>query len=218
MPIKPTRSNAGDEHIVVKKYLGKLVIPNHRRLVILETGAGKSTKIMAEFARAHNAICYSIDCCKELVTFLDKQFNQDGCVQFLIKDSTSAINEICEAHTYIDFAFLDAAPSALQTFRDFTQLESRLRPGSIVVVDNATLPGKQTEAKPARKGLILVPYLLAMADWELFSHPASGGQMIAAIKRADSGYADPRYVHPSYTPGQHTDLRIQEIRRVFNLP
>ena len=152
-----------------------------------------------------------------MVEFLDEQFNKDDCFVFVVGDSTEALAKIAQANPILDFVFLDASPSAMKTFMEFKLIENNLQPGSILVVDNAKLPDHKSKSKPARKGLILVPYLLASQYWEVISHPAAGGQMIAAKRHAEPDYADPRYEHPTYDHTSNVANRIATVKQTFNL-
>ena len=70
---------------------------------------------------------------------------------------------------------------------------------AILLIDNAALPGSSVRLSPVRKGKILVPYLMASANWEVIPFPNSGGSMVGAIKRDNGNYADPDLEHPDYT-------------------
>jgi predicted O-methyltransferase YrrM len=119
-------------------------------------------------------------------------------VHFLVGDSLRGIAEVAERHERVDFAFLDSAPSALHTFREFSALEPALRPGARVLVDNAALPGARLLLSPCRKGRILVPYLLASPFWEVRAHPRSGDSMVSALRHDRPDFADPAHEDPDY--------------------
>jgi len=98
----------------------------------------------------------------------------------------------------IDFLFLDSAASAMHTFREFMSVERLLAPGSILLIDNAAIPGESKLLSLARKGKILVPYLLASPYWRVAGHPQAGDSMVSAMLTDQPTHADPAYEDPGY--------------------
>lgn len=168
--------------------------------VFVETGSGLSTLGLAECAKATGARVYSCDSNAEKVEALKKRSGPqiDG-VRFLIGDSLANLRKIASEHDRIDLLFLDSAPSALHTFREFQIVERLLADGACVLIDNAALPGARRLLSPCRKGRILVPYLLASPVWEVHGHPEAGDSMVAAVRRAEPVHADPHYEDPAYS-------------------
>jgi predicted O-methyltransferase YrrM len=211
------RKSRPHEHALIEMQLKNIVVPDNRPPVLVEVGAGKTTKVMADYARKHKAIFYSCDCCGPIIDFLDAAFNKDKCIRFLQSDSSDALAGLAPMIGVIDFAFFDAAPCAMKTFLDFQTIEYCFRPNSIFVIDNAKLPGLKQSPGPARKGKILVPYLLAHDEWTVEAFPGYGGMMIVAVKQPHGGHADPGYYEATYDPHVHYAARIAHIKKVLKL-
>lgn len=162
------------------------------RPVFVETGCGLSTVSLAEAGKNLNAVIYSCDFNQEKVNALRQRAGaRVENVAFLIGDSLESLETICARHTQLDFVFLDAAASAMHTFRELQLIEPFLKPGSSLLVDNAALPNERWLLSPCRKGKIIVPYLMASAYWEVQGHPTAGDSMISAIRHDTPDYADP---------------------------
>ena len=160
--------------------------------VLVETGCGISTVSLAEAGRNLNATIYSCDYNREKVNALQQRAGSKiDNVTFLIGDSLDSLRKICAQHTKLDFVFLDAAASAMHTFREFQLIEAFLKPGSSLLIDNAALPDERWLLSPCRKGKIIVPYLMASTNWEVRGHPTAGDSMISAIHHDTPDYADP---------------------------
>jgi predicted O-methyltransferase YrrM len=176
--------------------------------VFVETGCGVSTVALAEIGRRIGAAIYSCDYNAEKADELNTTGGDSvSSVNFLIGDSLESLRDISDQHSTIHFLFLDSAASAMHTFREFSAVERCLKPGSIVLIDNAALPCQKNVLSPVRKGKILVPYLLASPFWEVHSHPGAGDSMISAIMHAEPDYADREYEDPEY---------IDNWRALFN--
>jgi predicted O-methyltransferase YrrM len=187
--------------------LAEMPRPLPPRPVFVETGCGLSTLALAAGARELGAACYSCDVNAEKVEALRRSAPEAlADVVFLVGDSLASVAGIAERNERVDLAFLDSAPSALHTFREFRALEPRFRDGARVLVDNAALPGARLRLSPCRKGKILVPYLLAHPLWEVRAHPRSGDSMISAVLRDRPDFADPAHEDPAY---------VDDWRRTF---
>lgn len=117
----------------------------------------------------------------------------------MIGDSRENLQKIGEKHAKINFLFLDSAASAMYTFREFLLVESILKPGAYLLIDNAALLEEKTELlSPVRKGKIIVPYLLSSPYWGVKAYPRSGDSMIFAILHSEPKFADPAYEDPGY--------------------
>jgi len=77
-------------------------------------------------------------------------------------------------------------------------VESSLKPGTFLLVDNAALPQQKILLGPVRKGKILVPYLLASPFWEVKAYPRAGDSMVYSLLNIEGVFADPAYEHPEY--------------------
>jgi predicted O-methyltransferase YrrM len=145
-------------------------------------------------ARKHKAEAYSIDHNPDKIADLKSNFaEQVAGVEFVESESIRALGDLSTRYCQIDFLFLDSASSAMHTFREFQIVEQRLGPGSILLVDNAAVPGESGALGKVRKGKILVPYLLASAYWEVRGYPYAGDSMVAAVCRNEGHFADPDY-------------------------
>lgn len=159
--------------------------PRKRPYVFVEFGAGTTTPVIASHAARLGGRFYSCDLnhtkCAEVAQDISHP------VSFLYEDTTEAAMRIAAVEDHVDLLFLDAAPSAMKTFVDFQVLEEHLCPGSVVIIDNAELPGRTVGPRHSkcRKGKIVVPYLLGSAYWEVFEHPEFGGSMVAGVRHAE---------------------------------
>jgi predicted O-methyltransferase YrrM len=181
----------------IRRVLAGAALP--AKPVFVETGCGLSTLALAELGEGLDASVHSFDSSEDKVAALRERAGRSlERVRFWIGDSLDGLRELCGGCARVDFAFLDSAPSALHTFREFQILEPRLQPGARVLIDNAALPGAWLRLSPCRKGAILVPYLLASPFWEVAAHPRSGDSMVSAIRHATPDHADPRYEDLDY--------------------
>jgi SAM-dependent methyltransferase len=167
--------------------------------VFIETGCGISTLLLADIGKKYNAKIYSCDLNTDKVQALRLRAGERvSNVDFLIGDSTKLLQDLASKHHRVHFLFLDAAASAMHTFKEFQAIEQSLGPGSILLIDNAALPDQSRLLSPCRKGKIIVPYLLASEFWELSGHPDAGDSMISAVCHDNPGFADPAYEWPEY--------------------
>lgn len=170
-----------------------------RPTVFVETGSGVSTVALARSAGEMGGIVYSCDYNDEKVDSLKQAAGSDlGSIRFQISDSLDSLRKIASEHDRLDFVFLDSAASAMHTFREFMLVEQCLKPGSVLLIDNAALPGEKAVLSPVRKGKILVNYLLASPYWKVQGYPGAGDSMVAAVMHAEADYADPAFEHPEY--------------------
>jgi predicted O-methyltransferase YrrM len=181
----------------------------HQPVVLVETGCGLSTVALASAAQRLKAVVYSCDHNQEKIAELQRLIGNTANVAFRVGDSHESLRAIVAEHAYLDLVFLDAAASAMHTWREFLIVEPRLQPGAVLLVDNAALPGARRLLSPVRKGKILVHYLLASPVWEVEGFPTAGDSMIAAYRHAEPNYADPRYEDPDY---------VDRWRVAFNSP
>jgi predicted O-methyltransferase YrrM len=150
-----------------------------------------TSAILAQKARTLGARYYACDSNADLVDAMRGSISDDGFVEFRVGDSPMTLSAIAREVDYVDFAFLDGAAFAMKSFREFAVLEPKFRPGSILVMDNAALPGETRPLRsPCRKGKIVVPYLLASPFWEVIGLPEDGDGMVAAIMHEDASFAD----------------------------
>jgi predicted O-methyltransferase YrrM len=167
--------------------------------VFIETGCGISTLLLADAGRALGAKIYSCDFNVEKVRALQQRAGERvSNIEFLAGDSVALLQQLAQKHEQIDFLFLDAAASAMHTFREFQVVEQALKSGSVLLIDNAALPGETRLLSPCRKGKIIVPYLQASSHWEVFGHPDAGDSMISAVCHDRPDFADPDYEWPEY--------------------
>jgi predicted O-methyltransferase YrrM len=185
---------------VIDHYLASLTADANRpgQPVFVEVGAGLTTGAIAGHATRLNAIFYTCDINEQLLGEIASNLAPGSPARPAPGDSLSVLPRIAAEIDRVDFAYLDSAPSALRTFREFQILEPLFRPGSVVILDNASLPGAWFTFSPCRKGRILVPYLLASPLWEVIPWPHDGDSMIAAIR-----HAEPRWSHPNYELSDH---------------
>lgn len=190
---------------VLSAYLGAM--PHQDRPVIVEVGLGLTSAVLAAHARKHAGRYYACDLNAELVEELRRSLETDEFVQFMVGKSDESLQRIVAENPRIDFVFLDGAPSAMMTFREFRILESALHPGAILVLDNAAIPGESAQLRsPCRKGKIVVPYLLASSFWEVIGHPEDGDSMVAAIRHSEGTFADKAYEDVDGTVTHDVDL------------
>lgn len=176
---------------VLSDYLGRIKTTEP---IIIEVGLGLTSGAVASFARSARARYYACDLNADLVQTLERALSPDGFIQFRVGKSEEVLRQIVSEVPRIDFAFLDGAPSAMTTFREFSILEPRFESGAILVLDNAAVPGERQKLRtPCRKGKILVPYLLASPFWEVIGLPNDGDSMVAALKHAEPDFADSAY-------------------------
>ena len=192
---------------LLDRYLRAFESAPARTRVFVEVGAGLTTATIARHAQRLGARFLCCDTDERLLRAIGESINRDGVVEFQAGDSEAVLTRIATWVQRIDFAFLDAAPSAMKTFAEFRILERRFAPGSVLVLDNAAIPGAEPPSLPCRKGKILVPYLLASAHWEVVGHPQSGDAMIAAIRHDAATWSDPAYEWDDY-PGDDWRRRI----------
>lgn len=167
--------------------------------VFVETGCGLSTVSLAEMGTEMGATVYSCDYNKEKADELRQAVPEKvKNINYMIGDSIESLEKIASKHSDISFLFLDSAASAMHTFREFMAVEKCLHPGSIVLIDNAALPGEKRVLSPVRKGKVIVPYLLASTNWEVNGHPSAGDSMVSAIMHKEHDFADSEYEHPEY--------------------
>lgn len=183
--------------------IGLLLAANSDRFperpVFVETGCGISTLYLARAGREFNAIVYSCDLNSAKVRALQERAGERvSNVKFLVGDSAVLLQRLAQEHPQVHFLFLDAAASAMHTFREFQVIEPALKKGSVLLIDNAALPGETRLLSPCRKGKIIVPYLQASACWEVHGHPDAGDSMISAICHDSAEFADPAYEWPQY--------------------
>jgi hypothetical protein len=196
-----TRLKIREEHgAVIEHYLSGLNADPDRpgRPVFLEVGAGLTTAVIARQAQRLNAIFYTCDINEQLLGQIAGNLASKADVRLSPGDSLSVLRRVAAEVDRVDFAFLDSAPSALRTFSEFQILEPLFRPGSVVILDNASLPGARFTFSPCRKGKILVPYLLASSVWQVIPRHHDGDSMVAAIR-----HAEPRWSHPDYEASDH---------------
>jgi predicted O-methyltransferase YrrM len=192
---------------VIDQYLSAVNADPERagRPVFLEVGAGLTTAVIARHAQRLNAIFYTCDINEQLLGQIAGNLAAHADVRLSPGDSLEVLPRVTAAVECVDFAFLDSAPSALRTFREFQILEPLFRPGSMVMLDNASLPGARFTFSPCRKGKILVPYLLASPVWEVIPLHRDGDSMVAARR-----HAEPRWSHPDF---EWSDYRGDNWRR-----
>lgn len=176
---------------VLADYLSRVSIKSP---VIVEVGVGITSATIAKYARPLKADYYACDLNAELIAALQESISPDRFVRFMVGDSEVVLSEVIQGVSRVDFAFLDGAASAMRTFREFTVLEPKFRPGSVLVMDNAAIPEHRGPLRSlCRKGKIVVPYLLASPLWEVISHPCDGDSMVAAIMHEEPIFADNAY-------------------------
>jgi len=167
--------------------------------LFVETGCGISTLLLADIGRKLNAKIVSCDFNEDKVKALQKKAGERvSNVEFLIGDSMRALEKIGKDYGQIHFLFLDAAASAMHTFREFQVIEHALKKGTTVLIDNAALPGETQLLSPCRKGKIIVPYLQASEHWQVYGHPLAGDSMVSARYHDNPDYADPAFEWPEY--------------------
>ncbi len=178
---------------MIKNFLSQYP-PQQTSPVFVELGAGFTTAELAELARLHNATFYSCDSNSEKIKDLKIRLsNNADNIDFLIGDSLESLSAISQQHNQIHFVFFDSAPSAMHTFHEFSIIEKNLKPDSCILIDNACIPEEKAILTPCRKGKILVPYLLASPNWQVFGHPHAGDSMVSAIYKSEPIYSDPAY-------------------------
>jgi len=193
---------------LIQELIGRNIHFSGKETVFVETGCGVSTVALARSAENGRAIVYSCDINSEKADEL-KTLSEGvvDYVQFLIGSSLDSLKEISMRHRKVDFLFLDSAASAMYTFQEFQIMEKSLQPGSVLLVDNAAIPGETRLLSPVRKGKILVPYLLASPFWEVTGYPEAGDSMVAALLHDSPDYADPQYEDPDYIDNWRTLFR-----------
>jgi predicted O-methyltransferase YrrM len=195
---------------VLSMYLPRIAVQDDERVAIVEVGAGITSPTIAAYARSVGAKYYACDANAELIAALRERISTDGFVDFKVGDSEITLPGVAHEIGICHFAFLDGAPSAMKTFREFLILEPKFVPGSILVVNNAAIPGTDRPLRsPCRKGKILVPYLLASPYWEVIGLPEDGGSMIVGIMHEVPEYADETYEDILYTVAGDRDWHLR---------
>lgn len=167
--------------------------------VLVESGCGLTTRYLADVGRALNATVYSCDYDENKIAHLKhKEGSKLENVNFLTGESLASLRTITQRHAAIHFVFLDSAPSAMHTFREFQVVESHLPVGACVLIDNASVPGTWLRLGPTRKGKVVVPYLLASRYWELIPYPRAGDSMVFAVRHGEPRFGDPACEHPHH--------------------
>lgn len=167
--------------------------------LFVETGCGISTLLLADIGRALNAKIFSCDFNADKVKALQqKAGDRVANVEFLIGDSMRSLERLGNDYEQIHFLFLDAAASAMHTFRELQVIEHALKKGTTLLIDNAALPGETRLLSPCRKGKIIVPYLQASANWQVYGHPNAGDSMVSAKYHDNPDYADQAYEWSEY--------------------
>ncbi len=173
---------------------------------IIEVGSGITTDFLNKLSLKYKCEVISIDNNSSKVKFLNENIKEiSPKLSFIVGDSLEILKNIVR-NSKIDLLFLDSAPSAIHTFKEFLICENAFKSGSCLIIDNAKIPEEKSNRNPARKGKIIVPYLLASKSWEVFSHPYSGDMMIVAIKRSEKQYADIKYELDDYTDNWKNQL------------
>ena len=180
--------------------------------VFVETGSGFSTVMLSDLAIRFNAKVYSCDHNEEKVNaFRNSMKSRLENVVFLFGDSIESLKRITEKEERVDFLFLDSAPSAMHTFREFFIMEPLLKHGTCLLIDNAALPSARLVLSPCRKGKIIVPYLMASLFWKVMGLPRAGDSMVLAMRDRKPLFADHTFEHPSYIdPWQVTLNKFHE--------
>ena len=197
IPGKPQRLHTHGQFldILLERHRDRLP----RTPVFVETGCGISTLRLADVGRRLGATVYSCDFNADKVTELRRRAGtRVDNVEFILGDSVESLKMLAARHPQFNFLFLDAAASAMHTFREFQAAETALAAGSILLIDNAALPGETTLLSPCRKGKVIVPYLQASAWWEVHGHPLEGDSMVSAVRHGTTDYADRDYEWPEY--------------------
>ena len=148
---------------IIPKYLDELKLRFDCPLTIIETGTirntapqyhdgdGHSTLYIAAWVKLNGGNFYSIDLytgtCEEYLSMV----GLDSHVKFRQQDSITAINDI---KAPIHFALLDSANVAQLTLDEFKAIESKLIPGSTVIIDDVIM-----DSKDVVKGHKVVPYI-----------------------------------------------------------
>ena len=179
---------------LIKKLIEQSEFLQSPQTVWIEIGAGFTTLMLAEIADKYNAILYSCDANLRKINDLKTRLGEKAKnVSFVHGNSLQSLPSIIEKHTQVHFVFFDSAPSAMHTFREFQIIEPCLKNGSCIIIDNAALPNEHALLTACRKGKILVPYLLASANWKVTGHPHSGDSMVSAAHMPQSDHADSDY-------------------------
>lgn len=167
--------------------------------VFIETGSGISTLRLARLADKLKAEVHSCDFNDSKLNVLaSKNAEVIKSVQFHKGDSLQSLESLSVHLERVDFLFLDSAASAMHTFREFKLIEPLLKVGSCLLIDNAAHPRQRIRLTECRKGKILVPFLLASPDWEVFFRPRTADSMVFAIRREHNLFADKEYENPEY--------------------
>ena len=184
---------------LIEELISASIDIHHGKKIFVETGCGVSTISLGKCGSEGDVTIYTCDINSEKADELKELSGPSiGNVQFRIGSSLDSLESIAQNHDTIDFLFLDSAASAMYTFQEFMTVEKCLKTGSVLLIDNAAIPGEKHLLSPVRKGKILVPYLLASRYWEVQGHPDAGDSMVSAIKRDSPDYADPMYEDPGY--------------------
>ena len=95
-----------------------------RNPVFVETGCGISTLLLASAGKAFNARIISCDHNGKKIQALRKRAGERvSNVEFLYGDSVAMLQQLAQEHAQIHFLFLDAAASAMHTFRECLAVE-----------------------------------------------------------------------------------------------
>ena len=123
---KPVQRCTHGELIQLLLMRDRHALPDNPLLV--ETGCGLSTLLLADIGRVLNAKIHSCDFNEDKVRALQQKAGERvSNIEFLIGDSVQSLESIGEDYEQIHFLFLDAAASAMHTFREFQVIEHALK-------------------------------------------------------------------------------------------
>ncbi|HEX4115438.1 MAG TPA: class I SAM-dependent methyltransferase [Solirubrobacteraceae bacterium] len=141
-----------------------------RTMRTLETGSGASTVVFASRGSRHTAISPSATEHEAICAYCDAQGIDVGGLTFVAESSHTALARESEP---IDIALIDGAHEFPYPVLDWFEIQSRLREGGMLLVDDSYMPAVNT----------LVNYLRQSPDWEYIGAP--GGRTTVFRKLRD---------------------------------
>lgn len=136
----------------------------------IETGSGASTIVFASRGSRHTAISPRAAEHEAICAYCDREGIDVGGVTFIAESSHTALARETEP---IDLALIDGAHGFPYPVLDWFEIQSKLREGGILLVDDSYIPTVN----------MLVRYLRNSSDWEYIGAP--GGRTTVFRKLGD---------------------------------
>jgi len=155
---------------------------NDKKAIIVETGTartkdnwsgdGQSTVMFNQYIKMNYGTFISIDNSKQNIETAKKNIGPNFLTNFICEDSVKALNKLAQDESFpkIDLLYLDSFdldvdnfhPSAMHHLKELTAITSKLKKGTIIVVDDNKRDGKRG------KGTYVQEYLEHIGATKIF--------------------------------------------------